>query len=460
MSKSGTNNFHGDIFGVFRPDILAANEYFNKQSELSQGQSNTPPAFHRYQEGAAIGGPIKRDKIFFFADYEDTQQDLFDGSNVYSVPTTAERTGDFSAMSFTIYDPTKPDNGPGGTRQPFPGNIISNPNPVAVAFVSHLPKCNVPSPTTCDSATTDVVNNLFLPGLDPSRAHRFDVRVDWTKSEKQRIFTRFSFDRLFTSPFNAFKSMWDANYAQNITNGRNILVADDFTLNSSTVLQLRYSFTRHYENQGGDPSQVGTNLTQLGFPASLAQQEVYKLLPFVIFNDTGTQLGGTANYNTFIYASENSDFNGAINKVWGKHTISTGFEYMKRYLNVGQPIAPSGAYGFDLSATDQQTSPASGNVVGGSDFASFLVGMGMAPGAEPSTGYPNFTKDLFAAESNPYYAAFVEDTYHPSKTVTITAGLRWDIFGGRNERFNRMEYFNPNVTNTVNGVSYTGAEAM
>ena len=461
VSKSGTNKIHGDVFGVFRPDVLAANEYFNKQSELSSGAPNTPPAFHRYQEGAAIGGPIKRDKVFFFGDYEDTQQDLYDGSNFFTVPTTAERTGDFSAMSFAIYDPTMPDIN--GLRQQFPGNKITNPNPIALNFLSHFPKCNFPNPSTCDSATTDVANNFFVPGLDPTTAHRFDVRVDWNKSDRQRIFTRFSFDRLFNSTFNAFNSMWDPNYAQNVTNARNILVADDLTLNSSTVLQLRYSFTRHYENQGGDPGQVGTSLTQLGFPASLAAAENYRLLPIIVFNDyppNGNQLGGTGNYNTFLYASENSDANAAITKVWRKHEISTGFEWMKRYLNIGQPPAPSGAYTFDISATDQSDAPSVTTPVGGSDFASFLVGMGTAPGTEENTfnGYPNFSKDIFAAEANPYYAAFFEDTYHPSKTLTITAGLRWDIFGGRTERFNRQEYFNQTATNAVNGVSYTGAE--
>jgi hypothetical protein len=461
VSKSGSNQFHGDVFGVFRPDILAANEYFNKQSELSTGASNTPPSFHRYQEGGAIGGPIKRDKLFFFGDYEYTDQELFDGSGFFTVPTTAERTGDFSAMSFAIYDPTKPDL-PNGNRQPFPGNKIPNPNPIALNFLSHFPKCNYPNPSTCDSATTDIVNNFFLPGLDPTRTHRFDVRVDWNQSEKQRIFTRFSFDRLFNATFNAFNSMWDPNYAQNVTNGRNILVADDLTLNSSTVLQLRYSFTRHHESQGGDPRQIGTDLTTLGFPASLAAEESYKLLPIIFFNDypyPGNQLGGTGNWNTFLFASENSDASAAITKVWRKHEISTGFEYMKRFLNVGQPPNPSGVYGFDITATDQSTGAAT--PVGGSDFASFLVGMGMTPSLEPgANGYydQNFTKDIFEAEANPYYAAFVEDTYHPSKTLTITAGLRWDIFAGRTERFNRLEYFNPTATNTVSGVPYTGAE--
>jgi len=459
VSKSGTNRFHGDVFGVFRPNALSANDYFNKDFELANGLSNSPPSFYRYQEGAAIGGPIKKDKLFFFADYEDTQQMQFEGIKTYSVPTSAERTGDFSAFlasgpSGVIYDPTQPDNGD-GTRQPFPGNIITNPNPIGLLYLSKMPTCNYPSPSTCDSATSDVSNNYRVPGLDPYHAHRFDIRVDWAKSERQRIFTRFSYDKLIFSTANVFPSGWDPDYAQNTTNGRNILLADDLTLNSSTVLNLRYSFTRHHEVQGGPPSYLSNNITNQGFPSSLASQVVYKQLPFILFDDLGGGVGGTADYNNFAYASENSDVNAAITKVKGKHEVSVGFEWMKRFLNVGQPPAPAGAYGFDVSATDQTVA----SVSGGSDFASLLVGMGSQPGTESNQGnYPSFTKDVFAAESNPYYAAFVEDTYHASKTLTITAGLRWDIFGGRNERYNRQEYFNPNVGNTVDGVSYTGAE--
>ncbi|HKF49494.1 MAG TPA: carboxypeptidase regulatory-like domain-containing protein [Terracidiphilus sp.] len=449
-SKSGADQFHGDVFGVFRPDVLAANEYFNKQYDAANGTPNTPPAFHRYQEGGSIGGPIKRGKLFFFGDYEATQQQLYDGSNFFTVPTSAERTGDFSADNFTIYDPTLPDNAD-GTRQPFAGNIIPNPNPTGLKFLSEMPKCNVGA--SCDTAGDGAINNFFKPGLDPTTAHKFDIRIDWMQSEKQRIFGRFSFDRLFLATFNAFGNMWDLNYAQNVTNGRNILLADDLTLSPSTALALRYSFTRHYENQGGDPRQVGYDITQLGFPSSLAAEEVYKLLPFAIFNDVGGGVGGTANYNTFQYASENSDASASLTKVLGKHEISAGFEYMKRLLNVGQPPAPSGSYAFDISATDQSVNSA----VGGSDFASLLIGMGTTPGTE-SNSYPNFSKDLFAAEASPYYAAFAEDTWRPNKAVSVTAGLRWDIFGGRTERHNRLEYFNPTIQNTASSVSYTGAE--
>ena len=459
VSKSGTNNFHGDLFGVFRPNALSANDSFNKFTQLSAGQSNTPPDFYRYQGGASISGPIKKDKLFFFGDYEYTNQQQFEGLKTYTVPTSAERTGNFSAMGFTIYDPTQPEvpcppTMTGFCRQPFPGNIITNPNPIALKFLSMMPKCNYPNPSTCDSATSDVSPNYAKSGLDPFRAQRFDVRVDWIQSQKQRIFTRFSYDQLYFTTANVFPSGWDIDYAQNVTNGRNVLVADDLTLNPTTVLQLRYSFTRHHENQGGPPAYSNISLTQLGFPASLAAEQVIKQLTFMTFGDVGGGVGGTADYNIFQYASENSDVNAAITKVWGKHTLSTGFEWMKRYLNVGQPPAPAGAYYFDVSATDQSVA----SVSGGSDFASFLIGMGGTPNTVGNNAYPYFTKDVFAAESNPYYAAFVEDSYRPIQNLTITAGLRWDIFGGRNERFNRQEYFDPTATNTVNGVSYTGAE--
>ncbi|MFZ0662399.1 MAG: TonB-dependent receptor [Acidobacteriaceae bacterium] len=450
VSKSGTDHFHGNLFGIFRPNALGANEYFNKQNQLASDSPNTPPSFHRYQEGGAIGGPILHQKLFFFADYEATQEALFDGSNIFTVPTTAERTGDFSADNFTIYNPMLPDN-PDGTRQPFAGNIIQNPNPIALKFLSEMPKCNTPNPSTCDSDTTGAVNNFYMPGVDPSSAQKFDTRLDYNLSDKQHIFGRFSFDRLSSALVNAFNNEWDPFYAQNVTNGRNILLADDYTFNSNTVLQLRYSFTRHYEDQTGDPRQNGTDsLAGLGFPASLVAAQDYFTLPYVIFDDVGGGVGGTANWDTFVYASENSDINASLTRIEGKHQFNVGFEYMKRFLNVGQPPAPSGAYNFDLSSTDQSVD----NGGGGSDFASFLIGMGEEPGNESY----NFTKDLFVAETNPYYAAFVEDTYHPTASFTITAGLRWDIFGGRNERHNRLEYFNPSAAGTSNGVSYTGAE--
>jgi hypothetical protein len=473
VSKSGGNQFHGDAFVVLRPDILAANEYFNKQGQLLAGTPNESPSFHRYQEGGAIGGPIKRDKLFFFGDYEATQEKLFDNSAQFTVPTTAERNGDFSNDVSTIYNPLAQDDS-SGNRVEFPTHnvLTSYPgltlNPTAVAMLSHFPKCNYPNPSSCDADTGNHIDNFQLPGLDPTTAQRFDVRVDYYRSERQRLFSRFSFARLSTAGVNAFGNDWDPDYAQNITNARNFIIGDDYTINPTTVLQLRYSFTRHYENQGGDPQQNGFDITTLGFPASLAAAQVFKTLPIAFFTDvnapngTSDGVGGTANYNTFIYASMNHDASATLTKVMGKHELSFGGEYMKRFLNVGQPPAPSGWYYFDISATDQQTTPASGATVGGSDFASFLLGMGSIPGNESV----NFTQDLFSAVASPYYAAFGQDTYHISHNLTITAGLRWDIFGGKTERHNRLEYFDPTAVGSsppvgnFGGGSFTGGEVF
>jgi hypothetical protein len=466
-SKSGGDQFHGDAFVVLRPDVLAANEYFNKQDQLLAGMPNQSPSFHRYQEGGAIGGPILHEKLFFFADYEGTQEKLYDNSSIFTVPTTAERAGDFSADNYTIYNPLAPDD-VNGNRVEFPTHnvITSYPglalNPTAVAFLSHFPKCNYPNPATCDSATDEHLNNFQRTGLDPITAQRFDVRMDYYRSDKQRLFSRFSFARLSTAGVNAFGNDWDPDYAQNVTNARNFIIGDDYTINSTTVLQLRYSFTRHYENQGGDPQQDGFDITTMGFPPSLAAAQAYKTIPIAFFNDVGGGVGGTANYNTFIYASMNHDASATLTKVVGKNELSFGAEYMKRFLNVGQPPASSGWYYFDISATDQQTSPASGTTVGGSDFASFLLGMGSYPGNESV----NFTQDLFSANASPYYAAFAQDTYHLRHNLTITAGLRWDIFGGKTERHNRLEYFDPTAVGTspavgnFTGGSFTGGEVF
>ena len=449
-TKSGGAHFHGELFGVFRPDIFAANDYFNKQSQILAGTSNTPPSFHRYQEGGSLGGPILVKRLFFFGDFESTQQALFDGSNVFTVPTKDERTGNFSHDSFTIYDPLLPDDS-NGNRQPFPGNVIPNPNPIALKALSEMPECNFPNPSTCNQIDTNSgLPNFYMPGVDPSKNQALDFRLDLDKSQKQHIFGRYTFVHSTHALVNAYGNMWDPYYAQNVTNAWNLLLADNYTFNSNTMLQVRASFTRHRENQGGDPAQNGYDLTQLGFPSALAAQEVYKILPRFEFEDVGGGVGGTCCENTFQYASENADVNFTFTRVQGKNLISAGFEFMKRYLNVGQPYSPSGAYYFSQSATDQNTA----NGGGGSDFASFLIGMGQQPGSEAD----NWTKDLFVAEASPYYGSFLQDTYHAMRNLTITAGLRWDVFSPRTERHNRMEYFNPTAGGTSSGVSFTGAE--
>lgn len=438
VSKSGTNRLHGDAFGYFRPNALAANDYFYK----IYNPGLPPPDFHRYQQGGSISGPVLKDRLFFFGDYEATQQALLE-SGALTVPTAAERTGDFSADSLTIYNPLLPDN-PDGTRQAFVGNIIPSGDldPVALKFANLYPL-----PNRDGDGGPYHINNYATSGLDPFHAQKFDVRIDYAQSEKNRIFGRFSFGRLNFGNANLYGTAYDPFYFTNTTNTRNAMLGDDLTLNPTTVLQLRGSFTRHYEDQTGDPNQ-SKDITSFGFPQSLASEVVYKQSPVITLGVTSA-IGGTGNEDTFLFASENFDLSATLTKILGRHELSTGFEFQKKFLNIGQPVSSAGAYSFDNTATSSTTFAGDG-----SDFASFLLGMGSYPGGEAD----NFTKDVIAAEANPYYAAFVQDNFRVTPKLTLNLGLRWDIFGGRTERHNRQEYFDPNLSFNAGGLNLTGGE--
>jgi hypothetical protein len=447
VTKSGTNKFHGDAFVYVRPNNFAANDYFLKANQLSSGQANAPLGFHRYQEGGSIGGPILHDKLFFFADYEGTQQELVQ-TGYSTVPTAAERKGDFSADSFTIYNPLAPDL-PNGQRQPFPGNKIPKQdlNPIAQNYNPHFPL-----PNTAGIGPYRL-NNYFASGLDPNDAQKFDIRIDGYRSAKQHIYGRFSFARLLLADADLYgaSNIYDPNYYHIVTNARNFLLADDISVSQNTLLQLRYSFTRHYENQTGDPRQVGFDMTTLGFPASLVPQQVYKDIPFIGFNGPTANMGSNP-YTTFQYVSENPfDIIASLSTIKGKHQLQAGVEIEKQFMNEGQPVAPSGSYTFDNTATSSTTF--AGN---GSDYASFLIGVGAYPGGQVYGA--NFSKDIFGAQANPYYAAYIQDDWKVRSNLTVNLGLRWDIFGGRTERHNRLEYFDPTVQYTVNGVPLTGGE--
>jgi hypothetical protein len=447
VTKSGTNKFHGDAFVYIRPNNFAANDYFTKINQQNNGEPNAPLGLHRYQEGGSVGGPILHNKLFFFADYEATQQELVENGS-YTVPTTAERTGDFSGDSFTIYNPLVPDL-PGGQRQPFPGNKIlpQDLNPIAQNY-----NPNFPSPNNAGVGPYHL-NNYTASGLDPNDAQKFDIRIDGYRSAKQHIYGRFSFARLLLADADLYgaSNIYDPNFYHIVTNARNFLLADDISLSQNTLLQLRYSFTRHYENQTGDPRQVGFDMTTLGFPASLAAQQVYKDIPFVGFSNFTANMGSNP-YTTFQYVSENPfDIIAALSTIKGKHQLQAGVEIEKQFMNEGQPVAPSGSYTFDNTATSSTTFAGDG-----SDYASFLLGMGSYPGGQIYG--PNFSKDIFGAQANPYYAAYIQDNWKVRSNLTVNLGLRWDIFGGRTERHNRLEYFDPNVQYAVNGVQLTGGE--
>ena len=123
-------------------------------------------------------------------------------------------------------------------------------------------------------------------------------------------------------------------------------------------------------------------------------------------------------------------------------------------MNISQTLTPDGFYQFAPDATSNN-GVAGGGAGNGNAFASFLMGIGAL-----TQNQPNWTTDIFGANSNPYSALFIQDNWHPTPTLTVNAGLRWDVFPGATEHLNRMEYFDSTLGYTVNGVNMTGGEVF
>ena len=454
VSKSGTDQFHGSGFVWLRPDGLDANDYFNKLNGVPI------PDFHRYQWGGSVGGPIKKGKFFFFADYEGTKQATASQITT-TVPTAAEKTGDFSGDSgVTIYNPFNfgtncPAGAPSPCPQPIPNNMITAINPVAQKYLPYWP-----SPTTAGVGQYHS-NNFFAAGAQPETDQRFDIRLDDNITQAQHLFGRVSIHRENGTSPNFFHNDF---YAANTSfdHDGNLLIGYDWTMSSNTVLQLRGSATRHYEDS--EPQgQLGFDMTKLGFSSALASSSVLPGIPYIAFNGNGScpEAGGggvcglgTPPYAVFKFAVTNYDFSTTLNKVLGRHELSFGWDFQKQFMNVGQTLTPDGFYQFNPDATSNN-GVAGGGAGNGDAFASFLMGVGSF-----NQNQPNWTTDIFGANSNPYSALFIQDDWHPTAALTINAGLRWDAFPGATERFNRMEYFDSTLGYTVNGVNMTGGEVF
>src|ERR1700733_12658373 len=198
-TKSGTNKFHGEAYEFLRNKALNSNEYFFKQSELASGLSNTPPPYVQNQYGFNFGGPVIKDKTFFFLNWE--QFRLRTGSVVTTaVPTAAFRQGDFSALlaqGVQLYDPYTV-NPVTGARKPYPGNQIP-----AIEFskagTALWDKYFIP-PTD----PTATVNNFTTASSSGGNNNQFVARGDQKVTDSTRVFGRFTYFGLLDLPTNPF----------------------------------------------------------------------------------------------------------------------------------------------------------------------------------------------------------------------------------------------------------------
>lgn len=434
--KQGTNELHGTAYGFLRNSAFDENNYFAKLRGQELGD------FKRNQFGGYIGGPIQKDKTFFMFSYEGLRQRSFT-STTTTVPTPIERQGDFSrsfaanGQLIVISNPftTRPNpSGAGFVRDPFPGNRIPAGmiDPVAAGVMSYYPLPNQPG----DPVTGR--NNYFATGRFQRDINNFDLRLDRNMSNRQRIFARYSKRDTLDAPPPFFPA--DLAIAEGRVNeenhSHNFVTDYTNTLSSTSVLTMRLGFARTlfvFANQG-----LGFVPSSLGLPAGIDTTVDRQMFPR--FGASGyVDLGGSDHrYNAF----NTYNLLGSFLKIRDKHSMKVGFDARLFRVNVWEARA-SGTFGFSAGFT-QGPDPNRASATAGHSIASFLLGTGTSNNVLIQ-GWKN------VASESLYLAGYAQDDWRLSNKLTLNLGLRYDIEAPRTERYDRMNYFDPNARSPLAG---------
>ncbi len=449
-TKSGTNELHGGAWEFFRNKLLNANDFFNNQAGIGR------PAFSQNQFGFNLGGPIYiprlydgRNKTFFFVNYEGFR--LRQGQSfTETVPTPAERNGDFSALGVPIYDPTTTCGVSGGTaclpgaalynRRQFPGNVIpaSQLNPTSLKLLNLYPLPN--------AGAGNSVNNFVTNASVGGNNNQTVVRIDQNISDKQHLSARYTYWGDLNLPIDPFKVGVCQDRCTETFNTNSFVLSDVYSLTPTTILDLRVSYQRFDYNR--TPSTLGYDLTQLGWPASLNSEAAFRVLPVPCITgfDPANVFCSQGTGSVIIDRNDNYRAAGSVTKITGPHTLKFGGEFMRMTFNYAQTNTPTGLFNFDQGFTSSNPL----NAVGGSGMASFLLGYASGGGA----GTP-----AFVALQQLYPGLYANDDWHVTKKLTLNLGIRWEYTGPFTERFNRISYFNPTGTDPILqsvGLNYKG----
>src|SRR5438094_71303 len=449
-TKSGTNSFHGEAHEFLRNKVLNSNDFFLKQQEILGGKKNEPPPYVQNQYGFSFGGPAIKDKTFFFTSWE--QFRLRTGSVLTTtVPLTAFRNGDFSALlahGIQLYDPYTV-NQSTGARQAYLNNQI----PIA----------------EFSQAATKMWDTYFVPPTDPSAItdnfttasssggnhNEFVARVDQNISSTTRVFGRFTYFGLLDLPTNPFGTglCFDRCAENYHTKALAFDVNHSFT--PTTIFDINISGSRFVYARA--PILSGFDLTSLGWPASYNAPPASMRTPptpaFPFPNDVGKSQGNSA------IGDHNTQYNitPALTMIRGKHTIQVGAQYELGLDNYFQTNIASGAFAFSGSWTSNTGLPTTANpATGGFAFADFLLGLSQNQGSFVNQNEGEAQVPAQTAGRQTYRAFYFNDNWHATPKLTLNLGLRYELQGTWSERFDRLTYFDPKVTNaTVTGCGGT-----
>jgi hypothetical protein len=405
ISKSGTNRFHGSAYEYLE------NTFFNARSFFAP----IVPVLHRNNFGGAVGGPIKKDKVFFYFNYDR----LINNSTTtpfYTYPTAAMKAGDFSNTSIfpMVYDPASLAN---GVRQPFSNNRIpaSRIDPVAANIQAFYPTPNLPG----------VVNNWLGSLTATSKSPRYFGRLDYNISNANRL--SFTIINMGTASYTPTPDCPADCYS----GGSSVFqsqITDVWTLSPSTINEFRFAFQREYDYD------TSVNYGQ-NFPQKLGiQYAVANVFPDVTIGGSvpvsslGVGTNAILGQNSFIPSD-------IVTLIRGRHIIKFGGELQALQDNTN----PWGNYhsaSFTFGSVFTQSAPFNGK--SGLGYADFLTGSVDAWSASnlPVTG---------VREKSPQF--FVQDDYKVLPGLTLNVGLRYEIQSGWSEVAKRIGLFDPALTN-------------
>jgi len=432
-TKGGTNQIHGDVYEFLRNSFFDANDWFNKRA----GNPRAP--FRMNQFGGTFGGPLTlphiyngKDRTFFFFSYQGTRRTQ-GATFIGTVPTAAQRAGDFSGISATIYNPytTNPTT---KARAAFTGNIIPTSllDPVALKMAAYYP---LPNTGPTGATTSNFLSN------EPVKLSQdvYSLRIDQNVTQKYHVNGRYAYSRTpLTQP----------DYFHNVATsgtgavGTTTFVNQSFSLNNiyqfspSLLLNANYGFARWF--QARQTRSYGFDNSELGFPPSLVSAITIPMFPAV--NITGYT--GLANQSYLINGNDSHAVLINLKKILARQTLTIGVDGRMHRINFFNVNNSAGTYSF----TNAQTQgPVATVASGGNAFASFMLGFGNSGNIPIGSG---------VAMQNFYGAVYVQDDLRLTNNLTLNLGVRYDGETPYTDRHNELNYFDPTVANPAGNASF------
>jgi hypothetical protein len=436
ITKGGTNELHGTGYWFLRRDELDANSWASNRAGRDKSD------FQRDQWGGTIGGPIARDKTFFFFGYEGTNTKN-QATSQQTVPISAWRQGDFSNLlannNHRIFDPLTLDPACSGSsdciRQPFANNIIPSARFSNVALKT---QALLPDPNQAPTNAILQNNNYFNNGQSTSDGYRVDTRIDHNPTDSWRLFGRYSWQTGNSDPFLPWDNAAAPVGGPNHNWDTNIALDSTWTLSPTLIANLRYGFGR--ANGLRTNYSEGFDMRELGLPENMYQQAALAGLAFPRFNMTDTSSFGASDWTQLDNISMTHSIAGSITKVLNRHTIKAGADLRKMFVNFAQWGQPAGSLSFSRLWT--QENPFVNSGTRGFGYASFLLG---------NYSGASMSHEIRGATASLYTGFYVQDDWRVNNKLTLNIGMRYDVDNPRTERFNRMSYFDPDVTSVIAG---------